>query len=99
VVQIGLPDRLLQLRVPERNVSVETNTDRALARVEAIDPGMIGRVSSTNLCREILPFDTPSEKKIGNLVSTPGIPLGIQRKEVRDFGVSFPLGSSYLKGQ
>ena len=42
-MQIGLPDRLRQLRVPERDVGVEADADRALARIEAVDLGVVGR--------------------------------------------------------
>src|SRR4051812_29479058 len=44
------------------------------------------------------PFLTPSEKRIGNRVSTPGMPFGTQRKLVRPFGASLPC-VSYRNGQ
>ena len=42
-MQIGLPDRLLERRVPQDDVGVEADANRALAWIKAIDPRVIGR--------------------------------------------------------
>ena len=95
VVQIGLPDRLPELRVPQHDVGIEADADRALARIEPVDAWRgWSRSAPRTVCSVIRPFETPSENRIGSRVSTPGMPFGTQRNEVRAFGVSLPLGSS-----
>ena len=69
-----------------------------LGYIPYIFAGLV-EVNSTNLSREILFFDTPSENRIGSLVSTPGIPFGTHLKEVLAPGLSFPLESLNLKGE
>src|ERR1043166_5223938 len=41
VMQIGLPDRFLQLGIPQHDVGVEAHTDRTLARIKTINSRVI----------------------------------------------------------
>lgn len=49
---------------------------------------------ATNWLRSMHPLLTPSENRIGNRVSTPGIPFGIHRKFRLPFSLSLPAPSS-----
>ena len=91
-MQVGLPNRFLQFGVPQHDIRIEAHADRALARIEAVDACMVSRGQLDEFLQLIRPFDTPSENRIGSRVSTPGMPFGTQRNEVRPFGVSLPMG-------
>ena len=99
VVQIGLPDRLLEFRIPQNDVGIKAHRNRALARVKAIDTGVIGGSQFDELLETDPSFRYPFREEDRQARLTPGIPFGTQRNDVREFGVSLPFGSSYRNGQ
>ena len=84
--------------IPDDDVRIGSNRNRALARVKPVGLAWLVEVSATKRLRSMRPFTTPSENRIGSRAAIPGDPFGTQWKLVRALGVSLPW-SSYRNGQ
>ena len=92
MMQDRLTDRLLALRIPKDDVGIEADADRTLARIEAIELGVIGRRSARrSRAARCGPSRRPPRTGSAAASRRPGMPFGTQRNEVRALRLSLPL--------